>query len=141
MIQKHAKKAKEKAAEVAKRTAQEVGSELASIPKQATKEAVGLDSRPSPVVEAMQMQTDPNTLKDEGSEGPKKKLDYLEKEMEALKQRQEYLKQKEEVQAKEEQKDEPQEVFVEAPAKPKRGLFGRDKKKTKGTGEIIRSKK
>jgi len=142
MIRKHTKKVKEKAAEVAKRTAKQVGSELIEIPDQAVKEVTGgKDERISPIVEAMQMQTNVDTPQGETGETPEKRLDYLEKELEALKQKRNYQVEQERLEAQREEKEEGPKPPIEPPAKSKRGLPGFGKKKTKGTGELLKSKK
>lgn len=141
MIKKHAKKAKDKAAEVALRTAKQVCSELLEIPKQTVKEVSGgQDSRPSPIVEAMQIKTK-DISENEKPETPKKRLDYLEKELEVLKQKRDYQAEQERLEAQQQVKKEEPKPPLELPSKPKGRLPGFGKKKTKGTGEMIKSKK
>jgi hypothetical protein len=145
MIKKHAKKGKRIAIEAAKTIIKPVGEELVEIPKQTVKEVVGReDTGASPFVEAMQQKTEEKELKiTQDGNVPKKKLDYLEKELDELKGRREHEKQKEKLALKKEmlEKDEKHKPPLEPSTKKKRGLHIFGKKKTKGTGEIIKGKK
>lgn len=145
MIRKHIKKGKSQAVEAAKKAAKQVGEEFAEIPKQAAREAVGKsDSGTSPIVEAMQLRTTNEEMGKGDNEGsPKKKLDYLEKELEDLKNKRDYEnKQKEMLIAQEASKEEEKlKPLIEPPSKKKKGMPSIGKKKTKGTGELVKSKK
>lgn len=145
MIKQHIKKGRDKAAEVAKKTARQVGEELIEIPKQTIKEAVGnKNSRISPVVEAMQLTTGEEELKGSSStDVPGKKLDYLEKELEELKKKRELEEEQKRLSEQQEitGKEEKPKPLLEPPAKKKMGLPIFGKKKAKGSGELIKSKK
>jgi hypothetical protein len=65
----------------------------------------------------------------------------LEKELEVLKQRREYQAEQERLEAQRQIKEKEPKPPLELPSKPKRRLPGFGKKKTKGTGEMIKSKK
>lgn len=145
MIKHQVKKGKAKAAEIAKKTARQVGEELIEIPKQTIKEAVGnKNSRISPVVEAMQLTTGEEELKgNSNTDVPGKKLDYLEKELEELKKKRELEEEQKKLSEQQEiiRKEEKPKPLLEPPVKKKMGLPIFGKKKAKGTGELIKSKK
>ena len=143
MIKKHLKKGKKKAAEVARETAKQIGSELVEIPKQTAREALGTKKTQdsSVILEAMKLKTKEDLLDKDGRSTKPKKLDYLEKELEELKKKGEMEEmQRQQILKKNEVKKEPS-PFIEPPAKKKKGLPIFGKKTPKGSGEIMKSKK
>lgn len=143
MIKQHIKKGKDKAAEVAKKTVTQVGEEFAEIPKQTVKEAVGISSyRTSPIVEAMQQQTK-EVEERAGKDDPKRRLDYLGKEIEELGKKREIEEEQKRLLKEQEalKKEEGPKVLLEPATKKKIGQPAFGKKKAKGTGELIKSKK
>ena len=145
MIKRHIKKGSSKAMEAAKIAARQVGKELLEIPKQTVKEAVGKkDSGISPVVEAMQLKTEKGEPEmAQSKDDSEKKLDYLEKELEELRRKREHEEYQKGLSEKQEalEKGKRPQIFKEPQAKKKMGLPSFGKKKTKGTGELIKSKK
>lgn len=139
-----AKKLGKKAREEAKRTSRQVSEELAGIPKDIVRQAVGTPKDKSPIVEAM-LQKSVDSSSDSGKlDGKKDKqsLDYLQKELEKLRTEKKLEEQnaaQETTSAPIEEKPEPLE---EPTPKHKIGLpqFGQ-KGKNKGTGEMIKSRK
>jgi len=145
MIKQHIKKGKDKAVEAAKKTARQVGEELIEIPKQTVKEVAGnTDSHTSPVVEAMQQKTEEEELRGrQSTDEPVKKLDYLEKELEELRKKRKLEEEQKKLYEQQEMigKEPTPKPLLEPPAKKKMGLPIFGKKKTKGTGEMLKSKK
>lgn len=145
-------KVKKKARDEAREIAKKVSEEILEIPKGVVKETVGKESSPdTSVSEAMKQKTQGTDIPIEFSKyksEKKKKLDYLEKELEELKrkkitqEKQEMISQSQ-LEERKEQENEAEITLIEPQTKRKVGLpfFGKGKQKTKGTGEILKSKK
>ena len=146
MIKHHVKRGKKKAGEVARKTARQIGEELVEIPKQTVREALGTKKtqESSAIVEAMQQKTEEEGLRgSQSTDEPVKKLDYLEKELEELKKKRELEEEQKKLSEQQEiiGKEEKPKPLLEPPKKKKMGLPVFGKKKTKGTGEMLKSKK
>ncbi|KKQ25908.1 MAG: hypothetical protein US62_C0042G0008 [Candidatus Woesebacteria bacterium GW2011_GWA1_37_8] len=142
------KSAGDKARAAAAQTTKQIAQELLEIPKQAGAEAVGVKTPgtfPDVLEKPAQSQTptyDPNKKEPEDQN----RLDYLERELEDLKRKRELEKQQkayEETEVKKREDEENQKRMQAIISPPKRKLrmpsFGQ--KKSKGTGEMLKSSK
>lgn len=138
-----AKKARDEARKIAKQTGEEFG----EIAKQAKKEVSSEKpkDKTSPVVEAMKQQSGSGTSDDSKvkTSGQSETIKRLEKELEELrlKRKKEEKKWKKEQDEKMKENDEPSPPQPQAVSKPKMGPPTPGKKKPKGSGELVKSKK
>lgn len=141
------KTAGDKAKQAAATTAKQIAQEFIEIPKQAAQEAVGVKAAVSPNPSEQNVNSglqayDPNKKQEE----VKQRLDYLEKELEELKRKREMEKEQAqyaEMQRQKQEEEERQKKMAEilAPPKKKLRMPGFGQKKTKGTGEKLKSSK
>jgi hypothetical protein len=139
-----AKRLGKKAKEEAKKTAKQVGAEMVEIPKGIVTQATGAAKTESPIVEAMLQKTEDtkNLPKEINGKKAQKTLDYLQKELEKLRAEKKMEEKQRAQQPAEATVPEKPEPLEEPTPKRKVGLpqFGR-KGKTKGTGEMIKSRR
>lgn len=132
-----------------KKIVKKVIEEVAEIPKQAVREVVEVSStsEESPIVEAMQ-QRSPNISQGIAGEGEgRRRLNYLQKELEEirrkkiLEEREALLAERARARQESEEKKVKQAPFFEPPTKRKIGLPFFARRRTKGSGEILKTAK